>query len=355
MAKLTVQDFKKELSSGKLKNIYLIFGTEKYLVKKYTEQLINKAAGKTPSEFDFIRLDSDAGLDEIFDSAEMLPMFSERKCVCVTDYDINALSESDYKQLAELAADISPSTVLIFTMPTLSYEEKKKSGDKKQSRFKKWIAAVEKSGSVLELNRLEDMQLERTLVSWADRDGSKLTSVNAAKIISMVGSDLTALRNEMDKLTAYADGGEITREIIELLCVKNTESNIYAISNSITANDFNATYRQLHLLFGENEKPEIILYYLSSAFVDMYRMRVASESGKTISDVGKDFKYGRREFVLKNARASSSRYSTRSLRRILDAILETDIKLKSTRGDSEILLETLVAKLLIIAKEGNAE
>ena len=352
MAKLTAQEFKKELSSGDLKTVYLIYGEEKYLVRKYTAALISKAAGKDPSEFDLIRLNSESGIDEIFDSAEMLPMFSERKCVCVTDLDVNVMPDSEFKQLEKFVGDVSPSTVLIFTMPTLSAEEKKKSGDKKQSKFKKLLGAIEKSGSVIELPRLEGMQLERTLVKWAEERGCKLLTQNAARIISMTGTDLIALGNEIDKLSAYADGREITQEIIDLLCVKNAESDIYALSRAISANDFNSAYKQLSMLFSENERPEIILYYLSSSFMDMYRIRIADESGKTLSETSKDFKYGRREFTLKNARASAAKYSSATLRKILDVILETDIRLKSSRVNNQILLESLVARLLIIAKEG---
>ena len=81
MAKLTEQDFKKELSSGDLKNLYLIYGEEKYLVKKYTEQLYTKAAGKEPSDFDFVKLGSSSPIEDIISASEQLPVFSGYKCV----------------------------------------------------------------------------------------------------------------------------------------------------------------------------------------------------------------------------------------------------------------------------------
>ena len=354
MANLSEQDFRKELSSGNFNTLYLIYGDEKYLVKKYTESLVKKAVGKDPSEFDYFHLNSDTPLEEIFDAAEQIPMFSERKCVCVNDYDINALNESDYKQLEKFCSDISPSTVLIFSMPTLNTEVKKKSGDnKKSSKFKKFCSFAEKHGSVLELKKLGEIALERQLVSWAEKNGSKLTQINASKIISMVGTDMTALKNEIDKLSAYAYNEEITYEVIKKLCIKNNEAKIYAISDLISKNDFNGTYRQLHMLFEQNERPEMILSVLSSAFIDMYRVKAATESGKTIADVSSDFKYGRRDFVLKNARNSASKYSGETLKNILDIILQADIKLKSTRTDPQIILETLVAKLLLAVREGN--
>ena len=353
MAKLTEQDFRKEISSGTLKNIYFIYGEEKYLVKKYTSSLINKAVGKNPSEFDFQKFNSNTSLEDIISSSEQLPIFSQYKCVCVNDYDINGMSESEYKDLEKYISDLPENLVLIFSQPTLIPSSKNSQGkDKKPNRINRFASAVEKYGTVLELQKKGDIALEKQLVSWAEKNGCKLTQINASKIIAMCGNDMTALKNEIDKLSAYADNSEITEEIIKKLVTKNTEVRVFAISSCISSNDFNGAYKNLHQLFEQNEKPEIILSVLSSTFIDMYRMRVASESGKTASDVAKDFKYGKREFLLKNANNNARRYSTFTLRRILDAILQTDIKLKSTRADAQVLLETLISRLLIIVKEG---
>lgn len=352
MAKLTEQDLRKDISSKKFNTLYVIYGDEKYLVRKYTELLISAVCGKNASDFDMIRLNSDTPLEEIFAASDMLPVMADKKCVLVTDYNINALSDSDCKTLIEFCEDISPSTVLIFSMPTLNTEPEKKGADSKKSgKFKKFLAAAEKSGAVAEMKKMGDIALEKQISLWAEKNGAKLSGNNASKIISRIGTDMTALKNEIDKLSAYVNGGEITAETINLLCAKNTEANIFAIANSISRNDFNATYEQLGYVFSEKEKPEVILSVLSAAFVDMYRMRAAVESGRKIADVAADFNYGRREFVLKSANNNVKRYSTDALRRILDAILETDIQLKSTRSDSRTLIETLIAKLLLIVKE----
>ena len=353
MAKLNEQEFKKEMASGELKNLYVIYGNEKYLVKKYTQALVKKAVGKEPSDFDYYHISSDTSLEEIFDASQQIAVFSERKCVSVTDYDINSLSERDLKELVDFLPEISPTTVLIFSMPTLDTTGGKKKDGKGKSKFSSFIAAAADKGTVLELNKLGDIALETQLVKWAEKNGSKLEKVYASRIISMVGTDMNSLKNEIDKLSAYADGSEITPEIIELLCVKNSETKVYNLSKYITRNDFNSTYSELNILFGHNEKPEVILSGLSSAYIDLYRVKAAVESGVSVTQAASDFRYGNRSFVLKNAANTAAKYSFETLRKILDAILETDIKMKSTRGDARILIETLVAKILLIIKEEN--
>lgn len=346
MAKLTSeQDFKREIAKGEFQRFYLLYGDEKYLVKHYTNVLVNKITGKKTDTFDYLKLGSSASLEDIYSACEQIPVFSEYKCVLVTDYDIEGLSESDFKELDGYCKDISPSTVLIFSMPT------RVSDSKKSGKLKRLIATAEKTGIAAEFPKKGDIALEKQLTAWAEKAGCTLTAINASKIIAMCGTDMTLLRNELHKLTAYADGSEITQEIIELLCVKNTETRIFALSDCIMQGNFKGAYEQLGQLFEQNEKPEVILSALGSVYIDMYRMRAAGESGKTAADVAGDFKYGKRDFVLKKANANAKRYTTATLRKILDILLQTDVKMKSSRADSRILLETLITGLMLAVRE----
>ena len=346
MAKLTSeQDFKKEISQADFKRIYLIYGEEKYLVKHYTNSLVNKVTNKKTNTIDYIQLSANADLQEIYNACEQIPLFLEYRCVLINDYDFEGLPESDFKELDNYFKDISPSTVLIFSMPTLIIDTKK------NGKFKRVSATAEKVGISVEFQKKNEASLQKQLISWAEKTGCTLQPSNAAKIISMCGTDMTLLRNELNKLTAYSDGSEITDDMVKLLVVKNTETRIFALSDCIMSGDFKGAYSQLAQLIEQNEKPEIILSTLGSVYIDMYRMRVANESGMTISDVSADFKYGRRDFVLKKANSNSKKYSTSALRKALDIILQTDIKLKSTRADTKTLLETLITKLMLALRE----
>ena len=345
MAKLNEQEFRKMLSSGSPDKLYLIYGEEKYLVKGYTNKLIEKVTGKKTSDLDYVRLNSDSTLEEIFSASEQLPVLFDKKCVVVSDYNIDALSDGDLKALLEYCSDSSPSTVLIFSMPTLSQEQKK--GGKAAGKLQKFAEAVKKYGTVAEFPKRDSLALEKQLCTWAGKQGCELSALNASKIISMCGTDMTALKNEVDKLCAYTGEGKITEDTIDMLVAQNTEVRIFALSDKIAAGDYNSAYKQLYGLFGQNEKPEIILSVLSSVYLDMYRAKAAAESGISISQLATDFKYGKREFLLKNAGKRASRYSMQALRRILGVILDTDIKLKSTPADRQILLETLIARIIV--------
>lgn len=56
--------------------------------------------------------------------------------------------------------------------------------------------------------------------------------------------------------------------------------------------------------------------------------------------------------MLNRARTSVSRTSTEALRKSLDVLVETDEKLKSVSVNQRFLIEQLISRLLLIAKEG---
>lgn len=351
MSQLKETEFKKEIASAP-KSLYYIFGDEKYLVKKYTKLLIDKITGKKASDFDLHLLNSDVTIQILADITEQLPIYSKKNCVVVSDLNVSIMSESDFQALTQICADLPETTVLIFSCPTFIYENKKGKSSNKEKKFR---TIVEQYGTILELNKKENSALEKQLISWAEKQNCTLSQKNAARILFLCGNDMTTLEKEMEKLCAYCLSSEITIEAIDALVSQNIESKIFSLSTAIVKYDLNATFQQLHALFSNNEKPEIILSVLSSAFVDMYRIRIAEDNGRTLQNVAEDFSYRGREFLLKNARNNGHRFSAEALRQIIDILSETDIQLKSTNIDSETLIETLAARLIVIAHKESTQ
>ena len=349
MAQLHEAEFRKEISSSP-KNLYYIFGDEKYLVRKYTKLLIDKTAGKKPSEFDFHRFDNNISLKTVAELSDQMPLFGEKNVVVIYDFNINSLSDSEFKDLKNICADIPETTVLVFSQTTITYGNKK---SKTVGQEKKFRSLAEKYGTVLELNKKDAAALEKQLIAWAEKLGCTLSAKNASKIVSRCGTDMTLLKNEMDKLCSCCLSADITEADINSLISPNIEAKIYSLSTAIVKYDLSSAFSQLNALFLNNEKPEMIFAVLSSAFVDMYRVRAAEECGFTLANVAEDFSYQGRDFILRNARANSKNFSTAALRQIIDILSVADIKLKSTRADSRTLIETLVARLIVIAHKEN--
>ena len=341
---LKERDIKKHIKDKNFANLYCFYGSEKFLVKTYTQRLVTAVMGENPPEFNFHNLDNNSDIDDIAVSADIMPFMSEYNCVKVTDLNIDSLVKADFEKLKEIIKNVPDTTVIIFTFPTLETSGK---------NFSSFIKMVDKSGVVGELPKYDSNALSKQLVSGAYKRGCPLTAVNAGKIVDYCGTDLTMLQNELDKLCAYADGQEITSEMIDTLVHINLETKVYYMANDIIAGNLDKAYKELDILFYQKTEPIVIVSAIAGAYMDLYRARVGAEGGVPVATIAKDFSYGNRKFALEKASRAGKRISTPALRKSIDEILNTDYKLKSTSTSGRTLLEKLIAKLSLISKEKN--
>ncbi len=344
MPEITEAEFKKQLEKSDFSNFYLIYGEEKYLIVNYAQKMIAKAAGSVFSDFNLQCFDDSASIDEIAAAVEALPFMAERKCVAVSDLDVESLRVQEAAKLDELIANIPETTVLIFYLPTVVIDYKK---DKK---WKKFLTSANQTGCTVQLKKRSNLDLEKLLCTGATKRGCVLPRAGAARIIGYCGNDMQTLLNELEKLCAFVKEGEITTQLIDQMVVRNLETKVYDLSKAIIAGEYDKAYGVLDLLFYQNEEPVSVLAVLSSAYVDMYRVRTSVQSGYGAMEPAKYFDYARKEFRLTNAERDAKKLTSSMLRESLQALLQADTALKSARGDRRIVMEKLIAQLLLIAE-----
>ena len=338
---------KKQIREQDFQRVYLIYGEESYLVEQYSDRMIQKLVSGEMADFNLQRFDGKTSADAILDAVEELPVFSDRKCVVVTDLDADSYPAADMTKLLDLLGDLPESCVLIFREISVTVNAKR------SAKWKKFLQAVEKSGCSVEFKRREVGDLVKYLVDLAGKRGVQCSPDCARYLTRVCGLDLNTLNNEMEKLCAFAqDRGEITREDVDLVAVRTTEAATFRLANALMAGEYDRAFGILDDLFYQREEPVTILAALSSAYTDLYRAKAAVESGVTISQAAQDFEYRNLEFKLKNAARAGSRMKLSSIRRCLSCIYQADTQMKGSRMDNRTLLEKLMAELLLISVKG---
>ena len=90
----------------------------------------------------------------------------------------------------------------------------------------------------------------------------------------------------------------------------------------------------------------MIMGALVSTFVDMYRVKLAQETGHKPSDLKSVFPVAyKSDFKLRNAAKRAERYTLKSLERSLEILSRADFKLKSIFDDNRIVFEKLLIEL----------
>lgn len=344
MAKLSENELKRQIKAGEFKNAYFIYGEEDFLKEHYVSLIKSKAVAPAFESFNLHEYDGkDVELDDVLKDTAMLPVMSEYNLVLLRDYPIER-SKKDLKLIKEILEDIPETTIFIFALIG-------KELDKKSPTLKSLVSYFDKYGAVINFERQSEDAVVKHLLSGAKKRGAVLSAENARYLIYVSGNDLKTLSNEIDKLAYYVNGGEITADVIDNMAVKSLQAVVYDLSKAVVAGDFDKAYSVLSTLINNKEDPIKLNYVIAGAYIDMYRVKCARSVGKSYDDLTNYFNYKGREFTLKNAVRNGERLTKKQLRASLDAITESEVRLKSTSADKKIVLEELVAKLVLIARE----
>lgn len=339
---------KKQLASKKILPVYILFGDDGYLKKMYTDKIASFVADKDDF-FNYQRFGPDCDLQEVYDAAVQLPVMADKKCVILCDYDFEHCSKTDFDKLCRLLEEAEDTSVLIIWFDSIEVDPKK------NSKFKKLVSAAEKSGgTAVQLNHRKTPELVKMLTEGAAKRGCRMESSAARYLIESVGDDINTLKNELDKLCFYVGNGAVNKAHVDFVCTKTVESSVYNLSKQIISLETSAAVKTLDELFYMRTEPMVILYTVSSVFVDIYRVYLCRKNGKPISEAAAIYGYKGREFVLERAAQSLSKLDRKKIGLCFSALLDADRRLKSNGGEPRVILEQMIIRLIYIIAKGEA-
>ncbi|MEG0115676.1 MAG: DNA polymerase III subunit delta [Hydrogenoanaerobacterium sp.] len=337
----TEADFAAKLKNYTPHGVYFLYGAQNYLKKLYTKKIIDKTVEPSFADFNLTRFDGGAaGLDEISDAVEALPMMAAQKCVVVSDLDVAKLSAGESDKLKELLASPPDSTVLIFTTNDVIVDSKK------SAKWRAFIKQIDAVGAAVELGARAAGDTNRFIKAIAEKNGCKISTDNCYYLTARCGDDMQALQNEVNKLCAYKGVGELTKDDINLCAIPLLDASVFDLSKLILKGDYQNTMQSLGELLSMREEPVMILGALSASFIDLYRARVARADGKTAADLTALFAaYKGKEWRVKNAMRDCERFTVQQLCAALSLLADADYRLKSSRTDSVIILEEAITRI----------
>lgn len=346
-------DLKVTVSRGSLKPVYLLVGNDPYLTKHYANLIAKKAVPQNP-DFNLFTMQEQCSLQDIYDHYFQFSFTGERICVLASNFDFEGCPIAVFKELQALVESPHDNNILVLYYDVLSINTKK------SDRFKKLAKSVEKGGGVVsELNHKTETELAKMLTTSAAKRLRKLDITVAKYMISVCGTDLNILINELDKLCSFVkEDCSIEKETVDAICVKTVEASVYDISRYILAGKAEKVYSSLNNLLATGVSPTEIHALISSAYVDIFRVKAAIDAGKKPDSIAADFGYPpQRAFVLNNA-ARDGRYLTqKQISSIIDEILKSDAAVKNNTklsgGGGATALEILISKILKIAAGGS--
>lgn len=348
MAVIYEDALKGQIKSGVLSPVYIILGEDDFLKRMYVDKITALVADKDDI-FNYSRFGADCNLQDVYDFLEQLPIMSDKKCAVLCDYDIEHCGAGDFEKLLTLVTNPTDDAVFVIWFDSLFPDPKK------SARLKKLIAKTEKGGGcAVLLNHRRVPELVKMLTDGAHKRGCTFEPAAAKYLVETAGEDILTLQNELNKLCFYLPGGTITWQDVDLVSVKTVEASVYNLSKHIFARDAGGALKTLDELFFMRLEPMIILYTVSSAYVDLYRVFVCHKKGLKNPEIAAEFGYKGREFVLDRAAQSLSKFDFKRLSLSFEALLAADRQLKSFGADPRTVLEQLIVRLIYIIAKGES-
>lgn len=318
-----------QIKSEQFSNLYLLGGTEEYLVKQYKEKLIDALTDARES-MNYGEFKGDcAREDEIISIASTMPFFADRRVVLVEDSDFfkkgNDKMEAFFKEIPE-------TTVLVFS---------EKNIDKRCKAYKE----IAKLGTVA----LFDTPDERTLLIWLKGlftgEGFAIEDSAVFKLLQYVGSDMNTLYNEAEKLKCYGmEKKVITPDMVEYLTVNQIEGKIFDMMEALSQKNKKKTVELYSELVHLREPAMRILYLITRQFNMLLKTKLALDKDKQGGNIAAVLKV--QPFVAKKYKSQCAAYSYDGLVEIVNMCQKTDMAIKTGKMRDDMAVELLVMTLL---------
>ena len=322
-----------DIRNGNIKPIYFLFGEEPYYIDKIAQFIEKNVLTEEEKGFNqMVLYGKEVSIDEIIGNAKRYPMMADRQVVIVKE--AQELSRT-IEQLSDYAENPQPTTVLV-----ICYKYKKL--DKRKKLYK----SVGKYGVLFESKKLYENQVSEWLRKVLHGKGYSI-SHKAAILLVDLGTDLSRINNELEKLTlVLPKESQITPADIEEHIGISKDYNNFELKKAIGEKDFLKATRIINY-FGHNpkENPFILTVSLLHNFFSQLLQYhgLNDHSPKSVASALRINPYFVGEFQL-----AAKNYSMKKVSAIVSHLREMDLKGKGVGANSlsqSDLLKELLAKI----------
>ena len=306
-----MRQLNEDIKRGSFRQIYLLYGEERYLRRQYREKLQKCLCEEGDTMNTHFYEGRNISVAEIVDLAETLPFFADRRVIFVTD---SGLFKSGGEKLAEYLASPNESTYFVFTESEVD----------KRSRLYK---AVQSRGYSAEFAVQDENTLKRWVAGILAREGKKIAESTVLLFLSKTGTDMENIQMELEKLVCYCgDRDIVTAQDVEAICTTRVSNHIFDMINAIAAGQQRRALELYYDLLALKEPPMRILFLMIRQYRILLQVKGLLKSGYGRKEIAS--KAGLHPFVAGKYMDQAKHFPTRELRAILEegAVLEQSVK-----------------------------
>ncbi len=309
----SIENLEKELKSGNLRNLYLLYGEERFLLETSLKK-IKDLFGECIKGINYILID-DTNINELISNIET-PAFGYEKKMIIAKNTGFAKKEGKRKnaQITEL-----------------------------KNKICKYINDNINIGTVCKFEYQKPIQITKRLKGICSAYKVKVQDSTIQYLIECCGTNMQDLINETRKLIEYTgEGGEIQISAVDKLATKKIESIIFELTDNLGKKEIEKSLEVLRNLIYTKEPLQKILITLYNHFKKLYFVKIALRNQK---DITQSLNLKPNQTFLVTKYKNQSRYFTENeLKNILQNFRDLDYNYKNGLIDLQIGLESILCK-----------
>lgn len=332
---MNYDEFKAEIKAGLPRSLYVLAGEEDFLKEHAAMQARKRLVDPAFEDFNFQSFSEIPDFTACNSFVSTLPMMSDRKLLVLRRcgfFDRSIKQRSDWE---EMFSDL-PDHVCV-----LLWEDTAEKSKKSAPPLRK---VCEKAGVVVDF----PLQTEAKLIPWLAKiadGGGKLIDRNCASyIIGSLGRSMSVLKPEMQKITAYAAGEQITRQDIDAVIVRPAEDNVFKLADAMMEGRRDLCYGYLYEQRRNRTEPVYFLSMFSGRVINIYRAKLLLGEGFKSAAAAKALGGG---WQAEKSVRQAQRSTELQLERLIELCQSADKSIKQGRIDPWAALETIVAEMRI--------
>ncbi len=330
----------KQIKQKKIAPVYLVYGTEMFLMNETKQLLVNTILEEDEKEFNFSVYDlEETSIEEALEDAETLPFLGEKKVVFLhnpvflTAEKKKEKVEHNMARLEAYLREPAPFTVLVLFAPYEKLDERKK-----------LTKELKKRAVAIEAKKLTEPELKNWIQGSAKANGMEITQEAIELLLTLVGPNLFMLTSEVDKMALYASEKKtIDTSLVELLGSRSLEQNIFTLIDKILQRQLDEALRIYYDLLKQNEEPIKILALIAGQFRLIYQVKELSRRGYGQQQIAGLIKV--HPFRVKLAAAQAGKFTDEELTMFMKMLAEADYQMKTGSMNKSLLVEMLLFQL----------
>ena len=320
-----MQRINEDIKSGNFKQIYLLFGEERYLRRHYRDRLKTALCREGDTMNTHFYEGKDVNVGEIIDLAETLPFFADRRVIFI---DNSGLFKAGGERMAQYLTEANETTCFVFTESEI---------DKRCKLFK----TVQSKGCVVEFAVQDEATLKRWVAGVLKKEGKRVTESTVNLFLLKTGTDMDNIYMELEKLVCYCmDRDVVEAADVEAVCTNRVSNHIFDMINAIADRKLPEAMRLYYDLLALKEPPMRILFLIArqcNMLLQVKEMKAKGFDNKTMGS-----KIGLPPFVVGKYVTQASRFKTPDLKNAVKKCVEAEESVKTGKLNDMMSVEILI-------------